>query len=106
MLYKLKSKAAGDVIMLGANGDQVMRIIGKEPAAQGIIEVADMPAAIAALQAAVLQSEAKHEPADAAPPSAGVNTGADRISLRQRAWPLVEMLKRAHGASEPIVWGV
>ena len=41
MLYKFKSKATGDVIMLGANGDQVMRIIRKEPAAQGIIAVAD-----------------------------------------------------------------
>jgi hypothetical protein len=106
MLYKFKSKATGDVIMLGANGDQVMRIIGKEPAAQGIIAVADMPAAIAALQAAVVQSEAKHEPADDASAPAGTTPGADRVSLRQRVWPLVEMLKRAHGAGEPVVWGV
>ncbi len=106
MLYKFKSKAAGDVIMLGANGDQVMRIIGKEPAAQGIIAVADMPAAIAALQAAILQSEAKGEPAVDASAPAGATPGADRISLRQRAWPLLEMLKRARGAGEPIVWGV
>lgn len=106
MLYKFKSKVTGDVIMLGANGDQVMRIIGKEPAAQGIIVVADMPAAIAALQAAVVQSEAKHEPADAASAPAGATSGADRVSLRQRVWPLVEMLKRAHGAGEPVVWGV
>ena len=106
MLYKFKSKATGDVIMLGANGDQVMRIIGKEPAAQGIIAVADMRAAIAALQAAVAQSEAKHEPADDASAPAGATPGADRVSLRQRVWPLVEMLKRAHGAGEPVVWGV
>ncbi len=106
MLYKFKSKATGDVIMLGANGDQVMRIIGKEPAAQGIIEVANMPAAMAALQAAVLHSEAKDEPADDVSAPAGAKTGADRVSLRQRVWPLVEMLKRAHGAGEPIVWGV
>lgn len=106
MLYKFKSKATGDVIMLGANGDQVMRIIGKEPAAQGIIEVANMPAAMAALQAAVQQSEAKDESADDVSAPAGAKTGADRVSLRQRVWPLVEMLKRAHGAGEPIVWGV
>ena len=31
MLYKFKSKAAGDVIMLGPNGDQMLRIIGREP---------------------------------------------------------------------------
>jgi Domain of unknown function (DUF1840) len=100
MLYKFKSKAAGDVIMLEANGDQVMRIIGKDPAAQGIIEVPAMPAALAALDAAIAASETPGAEADA--PAAG----RDRVSLRQRAWPLVEMLKRSHAAGEPIVWGV
>ena len=38
MIYKFKSKAAGDVIMMGANGDQVLRVIGKTPAPKGIIE--------------------------------------------------------------------
>jgi Domain of unknown function (DUF1840) len=104
MLYKFKSKAAGDVIMLQANGDQVLRILGKEPAAKGIIEAAAMPAAMAALEAAIISGEtAPNEPPGAAPES---TAGADRVSLRQRAWPLVEMMKRAHAAGEPIVWGV
>src|SRR5206468_2407161 len=47
MIYKFKSKATGDVIMMGPNGDQVLRLIGKEPAAKGIIEVAAMPSAMA-----------------------------------------------------------
>jgi hypothetical protein len=98
MLYKFKSKAAGDVIMLGANGDQVLRIVGKEPAAQGIIEAADIGAAIAALEAAVAADEAAAQAPDAAP--------RERISLRQRAWPLIEMMKRAQRAGQPIVWGV
>ena len=37
MLYKFKSKATGDLIMLEPNGRQVLRLIGKEPTAQGII---------------------------------------------------------------------
>ncbi len=57
MLYKFKSKAAGDVIMLGANGDQVLRIVGKEPAPQGILEATALAAAIAALEAAVAADE-------------------------------------------------
>jgi hypothetical protein len=36
MLYKFKSKAAGDVIMLGPNGDQVLRLLGRAPAPSGI----------------------------------------------------------------------
>ena len=118
MLYKFKSKAAGDVIMLGPNGDQVLRIIGKQPALKGIIEVGAMQAAIAAIEAAIAENEAQPAASEAA--QAGQLSdelrnkfrddmrggGAERVSLRQRAWPLVEMLKRSVTAGEPIVWGV
>jgi hypothetical protein len=48
MIYKFKSKATGDVIMLGPTGDQLLRCIGREPAPKGIIEPAAMPAAMTA----------------------------------------------------------
>ncbi len=38
MLYKFKSKAAGDVIMLEPTGRQIVGILGKSPGPQGIIE--------------------------------------------------------------------
>jgi hypothetical protein len=97
VIYKFKSKAAGDLIMLGPNGDQLLQLLGREPAAKGIIEVADMAAAIGALQQAVRDEEAQRAADDA--PSRGV-------SLRQRIWPMVEMLKRAQAAGHPVVWGV
>ena len=34
-MYKFKSKVTGDLIMLAATGDQLLRVIGKEPAAAG-----------------------------------------------------------------------
>jgi hypothetical protein len=103
MIYKFKSKAAGDVIMMAPGGDQVLRLIGKEPSAQGILHAADMPAAIQALEKAVAEEEAARKAAadEGNPPAKG-----DGVSLRQRAWPLVEMMKRAHGAGQDIVWGV
>ena len=104
MIYKFKSKAAGDVIMLGPNGDQALRIIGKPPAAAGIIEVAAMPAAMAALEQAIAAEDAaRSEPQDG---DAKSQTSNDRVSLRQRAWPLVEMMKRSHAEGADIVWGV
>ncbi|MEO6410780.1 MAG: DUF1840 domain-containing protein [Burkholderiaceae bacterium] len=107
MIYKFKSKAAGDVIMLGASGDDVLRTIGKSPAAKGIIEAADMPAAMQAIEAAVAADEAARESAEQELRSSGQTLPArDGVSLRQRAWPLVEMMKRAHAEGEPIVWGV
>ena len=97
MLYKFKSKAAGDVIMLGPNGDQVLRLLGREPAPSGIFEVEAMPGLIATLQAAVAADEAARAGGGEPPPGA--------VTLRQRAWPLVEMLRRCHAARAVIVWG-
>jgi hypothetical protein len=101
MIYKFRSKAAGDLIMLGPHGDQIMRILGRVPAAQGIIEPASMAAAIAALEHAVAEESAPAEGDEAAKDEV-----PRAVSLRQRAWPLVEMLRRAQAAGEPIVWGV
>jgi hypothetical protein len=99
MIYKFKSKATSDLIMLGPNGDQLLRLIGREPAAKGIIEPQVMFAAIADLQQAVAAEEAERERGDTSP-------RPDQVSLRQRVWPMIEMMKRAQAAGEPIVWGV
>ena len=86
--------------MLGPNGDQVMRLIGREPAAKGIFEVAHMPQLIAALEQAVAADEATRQQDNDEPKAKG-----DGVSLRQRAWPLVEMLRRCLAAREVITWG-
>ncbi len=99
MIYKFKSKAAADLIMLGPNGDQLLRLIGREPQTKGILEPQAMFAAIADLQQAITAEEAQR--ADDKKPSP-----ADRVGLRQRMWPMIEMMKRAQAAGEPIVWGV
>jgi Domain of unknown function (DUF1840) len=101
MLYKFKSKAAGDVIMLGPNGDQVMRLVGREPAAKGIFEVKDMQALISTLEKAVASDDAARQPDD----NDEAPAKGDGVSLRQRVWPLVEMLRRCLAAKEVITWG-
>jgi Domain of unknown function (DUF1840) len=110
VLYKFRSKAAGDVIMLEPNGDQLLRLIGKSPARTGIVEPLAMPMAIAALERAVAEDEAARaqaaRDAGAGDDKADDATGARAISLRQRVWPMVEMMRRAQAADEPIVWGV
>lgn len=102
MIYKFKSPATGDLIMLGPHGDQLLRLLGREPAAKGIIEPDRMPQAILDLQAAIERQEA---PADAGGAKAD-EAAADPVALRQRLWPFIEMLRRACQAGEPIVWGV
>ena len=95
MLYKFKSKATGDLIMLEPNGRQVLQIIGKDAGAKGIILPAEMEAAASALEAAISQEEAEK--------SVDPNKN---VTLRQRAVPFLDMLRRAGKAGEEIVWGV
>jgi hypothetical protein len=108
VIYKFKSKAAGDVVMLGPTGDRLLRAMGREPAAKGIIEVDAMPEAIAALERAVADDEAAFEQAREEAKARGEPAPQREggVSLRQRAWPLVEMMRRAQGAGHEIVWGV
>ena len=112
MLYKFKSKAAGDVIMLGPHGDQLLRLFGRSPAARGIFEVDAMPALVSTLQSAIEADDAARNEVTA--PSAAPSARAaqeqegrgDGVTLRRRAWPLLEMLRRSQAAREPIVWGI
>ncbi|MBC7917380.1 MAG: DUF1840 domain-containing protein [Rhodoferax sp.] len=92
--------------MLEPNGRQMLEIIGKGDSAsgdKGILLPAEMPAAITALNVAVALDEQTRRDAqereDASPRAEG-------ISLRQRAAPFIDMLKRCHHADKEIVWGV
>ena len=124
MLYKFKSKATADLIMLEPNGKQILRIIGKEPSPKGILEVLEMPRAIEALRQAVQQEEDTRaqlkaqnvsssvdkkdtkDTKDTNDSQGAVTSGKDRpISLRQRAAPFIDMLQRAHKAGKDVIWG-
>ncbi|PJI99352.1 uncharacterized protein DUF1840 [Acidovorax sp. 69] len=108
MLYKFKSKAAADLIMLEPQGRQILEIIGKGPGASGILTAAQIPDAIAALEAAVSASEAQP------PVQEGQGRGdddepggsAEAVRLRQRAAPFIEMLRKSAAETADVVWGV
>jgi len=107
MLYKFKSKAAGDLIMLEPTGRKVLQAIGKEPGAKGIIEVTQMDNAIAALRDAIAREEADLKEAQIAALAKGeVPPTGPEVSLRQKAVPFIEMLTRCLKEEQPIVWGV
>ena len=108
MLYTFKSQAAANLIMLQPNGERVLEIIGKQPGPQGIILPEQMPAAIAALESAMAQEEPVQDPAGAATDKTASSTPqrSDAVSLRQRAVPFIDMLKRCQKAGKEIVWGV
>ena len=111
MLYKFKSKAAGDVIMLQANGRQMLDIIGKDasPASggKGILLHSEMTKALAALEAAIAADDKeRHEASQEAQAKGEPAPRLDAVSLHQRAVPLIDMIRRSKKENQEIVWGV
>ncbi len=111
MLYKFKSKNMGDIIMLQANGAQLLQIIGKATSGsapdKGIILPEQMPAALSALEAAVVQEEADR--AEAIAQALAKQEPAPHfaaIGLRQRVQPFIQMLQRCQQDGDEVVWGV
>ena len=107
MLYRFKSKAGADVLMMGDSATAVLGLMGRAPAPQGILEFKDLPALMQALEAGVAADEAQFqravEDARAAGQSAPRRQG---VSLRQRAWPLHELMQRSIKEQVDVVWGV
>lgn len=105
MLYRFKSQATADIVMLQATGELLLKIMGKTPEPKGVITVAQMPAALDALARAVADSEAAPAAAQEEDSDEYVQE-RDSVQLRQRAAPLVTMLKEASAAGKDVVWGV
>jgi cyclopropane-fatty-acyl-phospholipid synthase len=107
MLYKFKSKATGDLILLEPQGRQFLSLIGKPVEPKGIIEPEHMGQAILALQNAVKTEEAQQAQAVAQAQAEGhAPPKFEAISLRQRCKPIIDMLQRCEKAGQAIVWGV
>lgn len=111
MLFRFKSRATADLILLEPQAQRLLQIIGKEATPQGIVTLAQMPGAIAALQAAVAD-EARREaeaPEGLPDPDAVPDPDAperDTVRLRQRAAPFIELLRRSAAVGKDVVWGV
>ncbi|WP_313302077.1 DUF1840 domain-containing protein [Diaphorobacter sp.] len=114
MLYKFKSRSTADLIMLEPTARQILKIIGKNPDDRtGIVTVAQIPGAIAALEAAVAAEEELGRSTDAASAEAARKDGEDKedevksgevVELRQRAVPFIDMLRRSAADNHDVVW--
>ncbi len=108
-MIHFRSPATGDVQMLEAHGRHLLSVIGKSDSERGVITPAEMAEAINRLEAASRQDLQDHEQAVRAQTEQDddeVRVEPDRVGLAQRSFPLVQMLKRALAAGEPVLWGV
>jgi hypothetical protein len=104
-MIKFSSKSSGDFQMLDAHGNALLALIGKGPAPRGVITPEQIPAAIAKISAASAADQADSKRHAKAQPE-GASETEEPISLGQRAFPLLDMLRRAQAAGEPVLWGV
>ena len=115
MLYKFKSQAAADLIMLEADARRLLKIMLGEPQDKGIVTLEQLPQVTERLRAAVHEEEqqlkAWHERRQQA-----VEQGEDAsefereaepvVRLGQRAQPMLQMLQRCAQERQELYWGV
>jgi len=107
MAFRFKSRSTGDVVMLEHNAKQLLQILGKEPTGPGILLVEQMPAAIEAIKAAVAHEEAEYERKKQEAIEKGEYVpDPDRVSLRTRVAPFLEILMHCMEEKTEVVWGV
>jgi hypothetical protein len=105
MLVTFSSKAGADILMLSQHAKPLLQIMGKldgtELAERGVFMPEDIAQTIAQLEQAIALSPA---PADDDDDDAPRDPITRPVGLRQRAFPLLDLLKRAKEKGLPVLW--
>jgi len=115
MIYQFQTRAGGRITYTSTVGAQILHLIGKNPGPRGVITVEDIPAALRALEDAIQrEKERPAEESQAVDPHATRAAAEDEderdrepyVSLAQRAFPFVDLLKFALREKEDVTWGI
>ncbi len=102
MLIKFRSPRAAEFVMFGDVAVRLIKMMGCIGTVPSAIKAEDIPAALALLTAA-LAKEPSPSTADAAPVK---EDDEPRVSLAQRAVPLVNMLQAALAGDTYVMWEI
>jgi hypothetical protein len=109
-LVVFRSRAAGEIFMFAETAHRIFQILGRQDAERGVITAEQVPAALAALEAAVEEEKAQLKAAEAAGEEAEREgrdgTGHRAVTLAQRTFPLIEMLRAARKKGVEVTWGI
>lgn len=97
MLVRFDSKA-GTITMFGDVAVNLLRMMGQSGAIPGAVLAQDIPAAVNRLRAAL---DGQREPTA---PQGRKQDEKPRVSLHQRAFPLIELLERAAKNDNDVIW--
>ena len=96
MLVRFDSKA-GQLTTFGDVAVRLLKMMGQSGSVPGAILAQDIPAAVGRLRKAV-GAEREPEPRDER------DDEEPKVNLRQRAFPLIELLERAAQSGADVVW--
>jgi hypothetical protein len=109
MLVTFSSKAGADILMLAQHAKPLLTIIGKpddkDLLTRGVFMPEQLDAAISSLEHAIAaepkQHQEKDEDEDSDLPKDAL---ALPVGLKQRSFPLLDLLKRAKAQQVPVMW--
>jgi hypothetical protein len=114
MLVTFKSKAAAEVMMYEEHAKRILDLLHKD-VKRGIITAAEIPLAIATLEAEIAESR-KHPMSEEMERDVLAHHGeegddhehepAEHVSFATRAYPLLAMLRAAKQDGRDVMWGV
>ena len=103
MLVTFSSKAGADILMLSQHANPLLRIMGKlegtELPTRGVFMPEHIGQNIAQLEQAIAVAPKPTEDDDRP-----VDQISQPVGLRQRAFPLLDLLKRAKDKNLPVLW--
>lgn len=106
MLIKFHSKTVAEILMLSPTAAPLLRAAGKsigdEVPERGVFTVEQLPAAIAGIEAAIKADE-RVSPAEDGDKDTPVPS-ARPVELHQRAFPLLDMMRRSLADGEDVTW--
>jgi Domain of unknown function (DUF1840) len=111
-LVVFRSKAAGEIFMFAETARRIFALLDRELSERGVIAAEQVADALARLTAAVdeerRQLDAARAEREASERRGEAETGsaAQAITLGQRAFPLIEMLRAAAKKRVDVTWGV
>jgi hypothetical protein len=110
-LVVFRSKAAGEIFMFAETAQRLLQIIGKDEGGRGVIRADEVADALQRLIDAVEQEKAalQQEQARRELDERAGNAHSERqlpITLAQRAFPLIEMLRAAQRKRVDVTWGI
>lgn len=97
MLVTFTCKTHADITMFGDVAKKLLSIMGHSGTIPGAIRPDDIPEALDKLEHTIAEQEQADD-------SSNEDDDNSKVSLAQRAWPLVELLTAAHRDNCIVMW--